>query len=37
MGDFDLADSRLAQSGQPRQQLVASHPQPAGRGLTMPS
>jgi hypothetical protein len=29
MGDSDLADSRLAQSGQPCQQLVASHRQPA--------
>jgi hypothetical protein len=33
MRDSDLADSRLAQSGQPCQQLVASHPQPAGCAL----
>jgi hypothetical protein len=37
MRDPDLAGSRLAQSGQPCQELVASHPQSAGCALIAPS
>jgi hypothetical protein len=33
----DLADSSLAQSGEPRQQLVTSHPNPAGCAFTVSS